>query len=123
MKRIIGTAMTVAMLGWMGCAEKTAPTAPAAETEESPEAVEAAVAAPTDLQVAEVACGSCIYKMDGVSGCKTAIKIGEEKYMLAGETIDAHSTGLCKAAKAVKVAGAVADGAYVATKIELTPAL
>ena len=115
-------AMMMAMLGWMGCAEKVA--VPASESEESePEVVEASVTAPAELQVAEVACGSCIYKMDGVSGCKTAIKIGDAHYMLAGETIDAHSTGLCKSAKAVKVAGDVADGTFVATTLEITPAL
>ena len=67
----------------------------------------------------EVGCGSCIYGMDGVEGCVTAVKVGDKHYLVTGVELDAHSSGLCDSAKQAKVAGEVRDGKFVASKIEL----
>lgn len=64
---------------------------------------------------AELGCGSCMYSMEGVRGCKTAVKIDDESYLLEGVDIDAHGTGLCKATQPAKVAGEIQDGAFVAS--------
>ena len=67
----------------------------------------------------EVACGSCIYEMEGVQGCKTAVKIDGKPYLVTGGSLDAHTSGLCSGEKQAVVAGEVKDGKFVASKIEL----
>lgn len=71
---------------------------------------------------AELGCGSCMYSMEGVRGCKTAVKIGEGSYLLKGIDIDAHATGLCNGTQPARVAGEIRDGAFVASIVILEPA-
>ncbi len=78
-----------------------------------------AMAEPKD-QVVEVACGSCIYEMDGVEGCEAAVKIDGRPYLLKGvKGLDAHAAGLCKSAKHARVLGEVKDGVFVAKGFQL----
>lgn len=70
-------------------------------------------------QTVEVGCGSCIYSMEGVQGCVTAAKIGDKAYLVTGAELDAHASGLCKSAKQAKIEGKVAEGKFVASKIDL----
>ncbi len=101
------TAMFCLLLGVIGCqnAEEAAP-----ET-----------ATPVTLtdQTVETGCGSCIYKMEGVEGCQTAVKIEGKAYLVTGVETDAHDLGLCKEAKQATVSGKVEGDKFVATAYEL----
>ena len=67
----------------------------------------------------EVGCGMCIYHMDGVSSCATAVKIGDTPYLLSDNKLDAHSSGICAAPKRAEVSGKIVEGKYVASTIRL----
>lgn len=67
----------------------------------------------------EIACGTCIYGMEG-DGCPIAATVGEESYFITGVDFETHGLGLCKAAAQGKVTGKVYEKGIVATKIELT---
>lgn len=70
-------------------------------------------------QTVETACGSCIYKMEGVEGCQTAVKIDGKAYLVTGVETDAHEAGLCEVAKKAIVSGKVEGDKFVATRYEL----
>ena len=70
-------------------------------------------------QTVPVACGSCIYGMEGVEGCETAVKIDGKSYLVTGENIDAHNVGLCSSEKKALVTGQVEGDKFVATSIKL----
>ena len=67
----------------------------------------------------EIACGTCIYGMEG-EGCPIAATVGNESYFITGVEFETHGLGLCKAAAKGKVTGDVYEKGIVATKIELT---
>ena len=67
----------------------------------------------------EVGCAGCIYGKEGVKGCKTAVKVHDDIYMLKGAKINAHQEGLCKAAKQGKVVGHIEGDNFVASSAEL----
>lgn len=65
----------------------------------------------------EIGCGSCTFGKD-VGGCATAVKVGDEIFVVEGPGVpDAHTSGLCvpETKKAV-VAGEVKGGKLIATK-------
>ena len=102
----------------VGCGEQssTVRTAtPVAPSDVAGQVVQAAL----NSQDLELGCASCIYKMAGVEGCVTAVKVGGKPMLLAGKMIDAHELGLCSAAKQASVNGKVEDGKFVATEVEL----
>ena len=70
-------------------------------------------------QTAETGCGSCIYKMKGVEGCQTAVKIDGKPYLVTGVETNAHELGLCKKPKQALVSGKVEGDTFVATWFEL----
>jgi len=77
-------------------------------------------------QIVEAGCASCIFHMEGVVGCKLAVRIDGKSYLVKGSNIDDHgdahaSDGLCNAARKAEVEGAIHDDRFVATKIELQP--
>lgn len=63
----------------------------------------------------EAGCGKCSYKIAGVSGCETAVKVAGKTYMLDGVKVNAHGEGLCKATRAAKVEGKVDGKLFVAS--------
>jgi nickel superoxide dismutase len=67
----------------------------------------------------EAGCATCTYRLAGVTGCKAAVKVDGEAYLLSGVKLNAHNEGLCKKARGAKVAGKVEGGKFVATSIEL----
>ncbi len=71
-------------------------------------------------QTLEVGCASCLYDMDGVEGCVTAVKVADTSYLLEGAELDAHNNGLCATTKQAKVVGVIQNGAFLASSIELT---
>ncbi|UCD30776.1 MAG: hypothetical protein JSV03_17275 [Planctomycetota bacterium] len=66
-------------------------------------------------------CGGCIFKMDGVEGCKLAVRLGNQAYLVEGASVDAHQSGLCSAAKPAEVAGKLENGKFVASQFTLKP--
>ena len=74
---------------------------------------------PAAIEV-KAACGGCIYKMEGVKGCKTAIIIDKKNVLLVGEGEKAHGLGLCKTEKSAKVEGKLGkDGKFHSTKFTI----
>ncbi len=69
----------------------------------------------------EAGCGSCIFDMEGVKGCKLAVKIDGKPYLVTGADVDAHGAGLCSSAKKAKVVGEIEGDKFVATSFELQP--
>jgi len=78
-----------------------------------------------DNEVVGVACGVCIYGMEGGDDCPLAAEIGEKQYYfvtlkLKGE-FDTHGVGLCDAASKARVTGVLHEHGAVVTAIELLP--
>jgi len=72
-------------------------------------------------QTVGVACGVCIYSMEG-EGCPIAADVNGEKFMVTfadGLEFDTHGKGLCSADGKAKVSGAVKDGKLELTSLEL----
>jgi len=74
----------------------------------------------------EAGCASCIFNMEGVSGCKLAVKIDGKAYLVTGTEIDDHGdahgpAGLCVTARKALVTGKVEGEKFVATSFELEP--
>ena len=77
-------------------------------------------------QTVEVGCATCIFQMEGVVGCKLAVRIDGHPYLVTGSDIDDHGDahapdGLCNAARRARVEGEIDGDRYVATKIALQP--
>ena len=71
-------------------------------------------------ETVEVACGSCIYGMDGVKGCKLAVKIGNGDPILAtGGDVDLHKHNLCSSPGEAIVTGEVEGDTLVVTSVEI----
>ncbi|MCZ6817169.1 MAG: DUF6370 family protein, partial [Planctomycetota bacterium] len=71
------------------------------------------------MMTLEAGCGSCIFNMPAVRGCKLAVKIDGKPYLVTGASVNAHQAGLCGAAKQAKCSGEVKDDMFVATKFQL----
>ncbi len=69
----------------------------------------------------EAGCATCIFNMEGVRGCKLAVRIDGEPYLVTGADVDAHGAGLCSSAKEAKVVGQIEGDKFVATSFELQP--
>ena len=69
----------------------------------------------------EAGCASCIFNMEGVRGCKLAVRIDGKPYLVTGADVDAHGAGLCSSAKKAKVVGKIEGDKFVATSFELQP--
>ncbi len=82
--------------------------------------------APGKTQIVRAGCATCIFKMEGVAGCKLAVEIHGKAYLVTGSGIndhgDAHaSDGLCKTARKATVQGKIEGERFVATQFELQP--
>ena len=104
-------AISATLLLW-GCGEETA-------TVETPVADTAPAVVEVAAQTAEVGCATCIYKMEGVSGCQLAAKIDGVARLVEGSDVDAHAEGLCSAAKQAKLAGKIEADMLVASELTL----
>lgn len=137
--RIVVPFVLVATLFLVGCkpsASKTSVESDSSSSAKTPAAAsESATSEPTPSAsskavltgaTAEAGCATCIYKMKGVTGCKLAVKIEGETYLVEGSAIDeygdAHADdGLCNTARKATVSGQVKGDKFVASKIELLP--
>ena len=69
------------------------------------------------VQTAELACGLCVYKMDGVDSCQTAVKIDDTILTLqASEGVDVPAH-LCSDPVAATIEGHVEGKAFIASRI------
>ena len=73
-----------------------------------------------------VACGRCIFEMEGVEGCPWAAEIEGEHYLIRGPLPTDHSThapdGICNMHRKAVVDGELRDGELLVTRFELLPA-
>jgi hypothetical protein len=68
----------------------------------------------------KVGCASCVFKLDGHSGCSVgAVEIGDKTYVLAGKTPDIHNSGLCKKAKTATLKGKFDGSTFVASDVAI----
>ncbi len=71
-------------------------------------------------ETVEVACGSCVYGMAGVTSCKLAVKINDGDPMLVtGSDLDLHEHHLCTTAAEAVVTGEVEGDTLVVTAVEI----
>ena len=68
-------------------------------------------------ETVEIACGSCVYGMDGVQGCKLAAKINGDPILVTGSDLDLHEHHLCSTASDAVVSGEVDGGVLVASSV------
>ena len=71
-------------------------------------------------------CATCIYDMEGVTGCVLAVEINGKHYLVDGVDIDdlgdAHAAdGLCNAERQGTIIGSIEGDRFVATSASLTP--
>ena len=65
----------------------------------------------------EAGCASCIYNIQGVEGCKLAVKVDGKPYLVTGSDVDAHKEGLCSNPKQAVVEGKVEGDKFAATSV------
>ena len=68
-------------------------------------------------ETVEIACGSCVYGMDGVQGCKLAAKINGDPILVTGADLDLHEHHLCSTASDAVVSGEVDGDVLVASSV------
>ena len=77
-------------------------------------------------QVIGVACGNCVYEVEGTAGCPWYAEVNGQHYELMGPLPLDHAThapdGICNMERQAKVVGEVRRGLYVASSFELIPA-
>ena len=81
-------------------------------------------AAPTTVagKTVEAGCATCTYNLQGVKGCKLAVKIDGKPYLVTGaDDVDAHKAGLCDQEKSAVVDGKVEGDKFAATSFEFKP--
>lgn len=78
-----------------------------------------------DNEVVGVACGVCIYGMQGGDDCPLAAEIGDKQYYFVTlklkDEFDTHGVGLCDAAAKARVSGELYEHGVVVTSIALLP--
>jgi hypothetical protein len=70
----------------------------------------------------EVACGHCIYKMEGLEQCTSACKVEGKTLLLEGPGTDAQAlmaAGFCEGPLMADVEGKVEGDKYVVTSLKL----
>jgi Family of unknown function (DUF6370) len=77
----------------------------------------------TAIQVVEVSCGQCQFKMQG-NGCDLAVKVNNKAYYVDGTKIDQHGDahakdGFCEAIRKAEVKGAVVGDRFKLTYFKL----
>lgn len=114
----------VLVIGLWGCPAKEEPNAAPSAPDTSQSKVPDLPAIP-DVELAnqqvEVGCAMCIFKMDGVQGCKLAAKVTGQPVLVSGSDVDAHTAGLCSKSMQATISGKVEDGKLAAADIELLP--
>jgi hypothetical protein len=79
-------------------------------------------------QVVEVACGQCIYRMDGTDGlsCPWSAEVAGEHYLISGSVPKDHhkhdADGICSMEREARVTGYVHNEYLVVSAFELLPA-
>jgi hypothetical protein len=83
---------------------------------------------PVEDRVASVACGTCVFRMEGMAGCFWAVELDGEYHPMAGDIppvdmVEAHQPGgMCATEREARVAGSIRpDGRFLATRFELLP--
>lgn len=100
---------------------------PPPATEKAPESSAPAPALVTTVsQTVEAACATCVFEMEGVSGCKLAVKVDGKAYLVSGTDMDDHgdahaSDGMCHIARKAVVDGEVIGDRFVASSFKLLP--
>ena len=98
--------------------------APATETTQaSTTDTSMAQTATEGTQIAEVACGHCVYQKDLGAGCYTAVKLGDDVLTLKGVEDRAELQHLCSESVQVKIEGHVEGDSFIATNVVPTQEL
>ncbi len=117
MRHVVSVMVLVSLfLGLLGCRS------PATRSE----AQRASVRATPEKRIVDAGCATCIFNMNGVTGCKLAVKIGGMPYLVTGSKIDDHgnahgSSGLCLTARNALVTGEIEGDRFAAKGFELQP--
>ncbi|MBW2274964.1 MAG: hypothetical protein JRG96_16980 [Deltaproteobacteria bacterium] len=75
--------------------------------------------------ILDVACGSCVFEMEGVQGCPWAAEIEGRHYLIRGPIPEDHSShapdGICNMTRQAVIEGELRGGELLATRMELLP--
>jgi hypothetical protein len=70
-------------------------------------------------EILEVGCGKCIYEMEGVERCETAIVVAGKPFLITGQGADAHEHGLCGSSKEAIVTATPEGDHFQVTSLEI----
>jgi len=81
---------------------------------------------PIEGQTITVACGQCVFEMEGVEGCPWAAEIDGVRYLVQGAVPQQHQShavdGICRMERQAVVDGVIRDEILVVSRMELLPA-
>ena len=75
-------------------------------------------------QVVDAGCGACIFGMDNLPDCETAIRVNGVVFLATGAGVpdaEDHATGMCQALHKARVSGKTVGDKFVATSFVLLP--
>jgi hypothetical protein len=116
MTRILAALLLAAMVGACSSAPPRAETAGAG--------MDASVGVELTDQVVETGCAMCMFGMNGLADCQTAIRVDGKVYLVRGSGVpdaEDHSTGLCHAIQKARVTGRLVGDKFVASSFSLLP--
>jgi hypothetical protein len=77
-------------------------------------------------QTVEVACATCIFKMEGVRGCHWAVELEGRHYLIEGAVPEHHEShspeGMCRMPRRAVVDGKLKGGVFLSERFDLLPA-
>ena len=83
-------------------------------------------AVPIEGQTITVACGQCVFEMEGVEGCPWAAEIEGVRYLVQGAVPQQHQAhavdGICSMERKAVVDGVIRGEILVVSRMELLPA-
>lgn len=116
MKALLAMCFAASAAFWLsGCGENTAPESNDGSSEPHAQVMEV-----------DFGCATCIYDMEGVTGCVLTVEIEGEYYLVDGVDIDdlgdAHAAdGLCLVERRGTITGAIEGDRFTATSASLLP--
>jgi hypothetical protein len=75
-------------------------------------------------QVVETGCAMCMFGMNGLADCQTAIRVDGKVYLVRGTCVpdaEDHSTGLCHAIQKARVTGRLVGDTFMCSSFSILP--
>jgi len=112
------TALLLAAIVGAGCSSPP----PRAETAGA--GMDASVGVELADQVVEAGCAMCVFGMEALGDCQTAIRVDGKVYLARGVCVpdaEDHATGLCHAMHKARVTGRLVGDTFQASSFSILP--